>query len=636
MPKESRPARYHKKIKRQKLEQFVKNNRPVCLKNSESNSSSSESADSDNIAIPTVEYNTEVAEIADIKEWIVRNKIAQSHVDELLGILQRRLLPSLPKRCITLLESNIKFDIKSMAAANGTYGEYFYFGVKSNLLSTIKLELHETNILELIVNIDGFSPFKSSSQTIWPILCKIYTKQDFYKPFSACVYSGSAKFKSQVDFLKDFVNEINVLQEEGLIINNKLFEVRIKFFVCDTPARSLIKSTVGHMAFAGCERCEVMGQKVDKTTVFLPTNAAKRSNQSFRSFAQPDHHTAASISCNINPPIDMIHQFSLDPMHLLYLGCTKRLLDYLLNPSSHKVRLSEVMKRELARRTKLINKDIPVEFPRKMRCSDDFGKYEAVELKFFLLYAASVIFKKLLSNEVYNHLMLLVVSCRLLSEEDPLPHVPAVRQYLKTFVEQAIIIYGPTFISMNVHNLIHICDDIETLKCNLNSLSAFSFESYLGEISSVLRSPTNVVAQYGRRVREIETYNVAVPSVQANVQILKKKKNQITKLKYNNFVLNTCHPNNTVLLQNGKIGEIHEFCTIGSEIIYIKFKQYQKKELVFKYPQESSSVNIWEASRLATEVAIVPLDNVLKKCVKFQLNFSAQEGVRFFIVSLLH
>jgi len=37
-------------------------------------------------------------------------------------------------------------------------------------------------------------------------------------------------------FLEDFIDEINELQQTGLLLDERLFQVSIKAFVCDTPA----------------------------------------------------------------------------------------------------------------------------------------------------------------------------------------------------------------------------------------------------------------------------------------------------------------------------------------------------------------------------------------------------------------
>ena len=182
-------------------------------------------------------------------------------------------------------------------------------------------------------------------------------------------------------------------------------KLKIKFFVCDTPARSFLKGVVSHVSFSACERCEVAGKKVHGVTVFEDTNARRRSEESFHNFTDPKHHNYPSPLIAVIPKLNLINQFVLDPMHLLYLGCTKRLLEFLLMPSkTHKSQLSAGMKIELDRRSKLMEKDIPIDFQRKMRSLSNMKDFKAVEFKFFINYAAPIIFKKSLSSESYQNL----------------------------------------------------------------------------------------------------------------------------------------------------------------------------------------------------------------------------------------
>ncbi|OXU16496.1 hypothetical protein TSAR_011422 [Trichomalopsis sarcophagae] len=476
--------------------------------------------------------------ISDLQNWIVDNGVPHNQVDKQwtrLTIMQAWWVPSIPKCTTTLLDCRSELDIKPMEVSTGSTGEFVYFGLKKKLKNIIQENLHSSDLLELILFIDGLSPFKSSSTSIWPVLCKVYTKQDHYQPFTVDVFAGDGKPKDATSYLRDFVLEFNQVNSR-LVIKDRTFRLKIKFIICDTPARSFVKHSCGHTAFAACERCKVVGQKVDKVTVFLDSDAESMTDASFRSYENVDHHKGVSVLTFLQPPIDMVKQFVLDPMHLLYLGVTKRILEFLLqSKSNHKVRISAVLKSELERRTRMINQDIPEEFPRKMRHVGHYGKYKAVEYKFFTLYAAPVVLKDLVSSQIYNHFMLLTSACRLMTYQDPVPHVERARSYFKKFVDEAVGIYGASFLSINVHNLVHLCDDVDTTGCNFNELSAFCFESHLGSISRALRSPTHLLAQYCQRDLEKESYGSRVSTSSTELTILMQKSGIIKKLKYREF-----------------------------------------------------------------------------------------------------
>lgn len=578
----------------------------------------------------------EVQEIQDIRAWVVDNNIPHQHVDKLLPILKRRLLPEIPKCAKTLLKCDVKLDnVQEMEAGDGSMGEFIYLGIENELKKRVDVKEHPEDILELIFNIDGFSPFKSSAATVWPILCKVFTECDMYRPFTVAVYAGNGKPKRSKDYLRKFVEEINHLLNSKVNIDGRCFTIQIKYFVCDCPARSFVKDVLGHGAFHACERCRVVGQKINGVTVFLQTDAERRTDASFATFADPQCHTGISPLSTVTPAINMVSQFILDPMHLVYLGCTKRLLEYLLSPSTRAVKLSATLKSELVRRTKSIYKDIPAEFPRKMRSTDHFSKYKAVEFKFFVLYAAPVVFMELLSDDVYEHFMLLTVACRLLCKKFQSIQINEARKYLTDFVDMAPTLYGETFVSLNVHNLIHLCDDIETTKCSMNQISAFSFESYLGSISSVLRSPVNLVSQYYYRMTEKDTFSKKGTINQSEVEILMKKKDSIVKLRYKNYILSTKHPDNTVMLQDKSIVRISNF-KIVEDKYYVTIQKYDKKDSIFDKPCDSGSLNIWEVHHLSKRNIQVRLQQVKDKCVHFKLSLSGEEDEKSFVLPLLH
>ena len=573
-------------------------------------------------------------EIEEIKQWVVSCKIPHVHVDKLLKILRRRLLPNIPLSTTTLLEKNIKCDKENMSVVDGSSGEFLYFGVKKNLEETVDPQFHKTNILELMFNIDGVQPFGSSKVSMWPTLCKVYTQEDVYKPFSVSVYAGHGKPKSAAEYLDKFVKEMSSLLVSGVDISGKHFEVRIKFFTCDCPARSFLKCVVGHTAFKGCERCQVLGEKKDNVTVFLQTNAEKKTENMFRTFKDPHYHTGVSPLTCINPPIKMINQFILDPMHLLYLGCMKRIIEFLWNSTNKKGKLSIGMRDEINRRSIQIYKDIPDEFPRKMRPLNEHSMYKAVEFKFLTLYAAPFIMKKILPKEMYEHLLLFTISCRLLSKKIPFSHVAQARENLVKFVDDASSIYDSTFISLNIHNLVHISDDVENTGCNLNEISAFAFESYLGSMMSFLRCPLNLVTQYSRRLHEKEMYDKYEPSAPKEIEIVTETKEKIVKIKYKDMILSAEHPNSTVLLQDGSVAEICELYRTPDNRINMKYKRYLNKLPVI--PDSFKVKNIWEVKKLSPDTSVSSIQQVIKKFVQFRINFSESEEKKLFCIPLLH
>lgn len=61
------------------------------------------------------------------------------------------------------------------------------------------------------------------------------------KPFIVAIWYGQGKPQPVNDFLLPFVNELNDVLRSGIRINDHLIEIRTRAFICDTPARSLLK-----------------------------------------------------------------------------------------------------------------------------------------------------------------------------------------------------------------------------------------------------------------------------------------------------------------------------------------------------------------------------------------------------------
>ena len=443
----------------------------------------------------------------------------------------------------------------------------------------VNVDLHPDNTIDLITNIDGFKPFKSSKVHIWPILIEIFHILGIYKPFTVAAYSGNSHPKDPYIFLKDFLTELNKLIREGITILSKKFKVRIKFITADTPARSYMKCCMGHTSKKACERCTAIGESIDYVMTFLDFDAPKRTDEDFRSFKDAEYHHNPCPFLHIEFPLDLIALFVLDPMHLWYLVILKRILDFWFLPGHKKCRQSNSMKMELDRRTKMTYKDIPSEFFRKMRSTINYGIYKAVESSFFLKYCGPVALKKILDKKYYNHFLLLHYACRLLSEPNAERNTDEARACLRKFLDDVKDLYGPTFCTVSVHNLIHVCDDIDNTKCNLMQLSAFKFESYLSKIGRKLLAPTNLLAQYCNRMYEEDVHKATVAILPLEIEIISENENEITSLKYRQYTLTAKHQN-TLLLKNGKVVKINKIYKKNSKI-FLRVQNYKKKDLVY-------------------------------------------------------
>lgn len=102
-----------------------------------------------------------------LRAWALECQVPQSTLDKLLNIFRTRLMPSLPKSAKTFLQTNTAtYKIITMTDSDGTEGQFTYFGIKQGLQSCVNNDIHNSNTLNLIINIDGIKLFKSSAKVV--------------------------------------------------------------------------------------------------------------------------------------------------------------------------------------------------------------------------------------------------------------------------------------------------------------------------------------------------------------------------------------------------------------------------------------------------------------------------------------
>ena len=71
------------------------------------------------------------------------------------------------------------------------------------------------------------------------------------------------------------------------------------------------------------------------------------------------------------------------------------------------------------------------------------------------------------------------------------------------FVLNSSILYGNAFVTFNIHNLIHVSDDVMRFG-PIYSFSAYPFENFLGIIKRLLRKSERPLQQIVKRIYEVQ------------------------------------------------------------------------------------------------------------------------------------
>lgn len=541
--------------------------------------------------------------------------------------------PQLPLHKTTLLKSDLNFK-KLIRKFNPDdpldKSKFVYIGIEKNLKNQLSLEKYKSDLLRLQIGVDdttmdGLPPFKSSSIELYPILGKVFDKKIIFKPFTIAIYCGEGSPKPVSKFLSDFVDELNLLIETGIVIGSRSFKIQVHCFICNRPARSIVKCIVNHGGFFACERCMVEGVSFKNRVVYSSTSSAERTDEDFRNQINPQHHQGTSPLTGIRPKINMVKDFVLDFMHLFLLGIIKKLLNgYWICPGGI-LKKSAILR--VSQRLMNLSAQVPIDFQRTTRSLGIIAKWKATEFRFFLLYCGIFIMMDILPDDHLKHFILLHVISRILSCEALLKkYANQIKEYLNKFVLLAQGLYGLESQILNVHSLTHVADDIKHFGCSVSHINAFPFENYLAKMKRWLSSGYKPLEQICNRLQE-EFSQPEKTLITDELSILKSiKKNNvfnIFKLKYMHYEIHTKEPNNSVYLDDGSIIKIEKmtsasetFQDISVQNICVYGKKFEIIGPAYQFPCNS----------LSLETYIVK-ESEKKECEKFLFSQIKCKGV---------
>lgn len=424
---------------------------------------------------------------------------------------------------------------------------------------------------------------------------------------------------------------MNDFVKNGITINEQKYLVRVHCVICDRPARSHIKGIKGHVGFSSCERCTIKGEMVDHTMIFVSDDlCCERTNESFRCFDDLEHHSERSPLLDIKLQLDMICDFVLDSMHLLDIGAVGMITDGLLN-GNPKVKMSSKQIEEADRRILFIREATPSEFQRKLGLLTESGHWKATQNHFFLLYGLPLILKDLIADFHYRHSLLLHVATRILcSRSLAIKYNRSANSYLNTFSNLCSSLYGEKTMTMNIHSLKHLAQDVLNKKCTLVEMSSYPFENYLGTLVGYVKSCNVPIAQISRKLYT-ESEKEAKVEFKNETKIVREN-----EVLYNGYRLTNKFPNNWIQLKNNLIIEVIEILSRGTQID-IKGYEWKYKSSIFEYPFNSLKIGMFELHEQPnSDVQIYPLTQVECKVIKIAMNFNVLKKLQNFIIPMLH
>jgi len=278
--------------------------------------------------------------------------------------------------------------------------------------------------------------------------------------------------------------------------------------ICDAPAKAFVLCTKSRTGFSSCSKCIIEGNRYNNRICFPPSeniDVPLRTDAEFRSNVYGDYHNNATILQEI-PHFDLIQNVPLDYMHLVCLGVVKKLIGLWIEFGPRPTRLRPRYVRNISDMLKNIQKTTPIDFGRKPRAMSEYRQWKATEFRTFLLYTGPVVLQHYLKKNIYEHFLSLHIAMSILIS----PIMSKISSYvdyaealLKHFVSTFECLYGKCFISHNIHNLVHLCNDVKKYG-PLDSFSAFRFDNFLSSIKRQLRKSDKPLQQLWKRYMEIQ------------------------------------------------------------------------------------------------------------------------------------
>ncbi|KAK3085488.1 hypothetical protein FSP39_004118 [Pinctada imbricata] len=349
--------------------------------------------------------------------------------------------------------------------------------------------LSDKNNLSFSLNTDGAPLFKSSSVSIWPVYLlvnELPIAQRKKRHFSLFYGVWIASKKPQMwSFLRPLFDELKHLESNGHQFSDYADQSFISKSIlltctCDLPARAIVYNCNQFNGEYSCWYCLQRGETYHHNTggishIFPLQKTDPKGPPRTKDSVIKDVETAV---INIRNRItrstvnghkgkfwflylsyfDPIHSCVIDYMHGICLGIMKQLLTLWFDKKYKDDTFSYFHAREKVNAH--LRKIKPAMFVTRIpRALDDLSHWKSSEYRNFLLFWGIPLMKDVLHSQYFIHFCLIARSVFLLSKEGvTLQEVSEAESALLLFVEMYETLYGRRFMTLNLHQLLHLSD----------------------------------------------------------------------------------------------------------------------------------------------------------------------------------
>lgn len=378
-------------------------------------------------------------------------------------------------------------------------------------------------------------------------------------------------------------------------------------------------------------KCVTVGEYSHQshTVVFPDSRCPKRTDANFRKKLYGSHHKVDSPLLQL--PIDIVEDVPVgDSLHLLDLGIMKRLLVGWRDGNFGK-KNTKLCSRDIERVSAFLNETrLPSEIHRSMRGLNHLAHWKASEFRTFFYYLSIIILPQVLNAEAFSHFLFLFCGITICSHEMYKMLLPLAQELLLYFVDKYKHHYGADYITSNVHNLVHVVDEVQRFGA-LHTFSSYPFENKLYLIKRMLREGKNPLAQVAKRLSELDGIRVTTNKNKKSHPVLIKSKKSCFEIHFEDFKLSTKNKDKYFMSKDNEIIELKDIYNNNNEIELHGF-QIKELENMFEKPMKSCHFHIYKSK---INQGVRNLKCLRPKDVKFKYVCTAYQHELYF-VPLLH
>uniref|UniRef100_A0A182PWM4 Uncharacterized protein n=1 Tax=Anopheles epiroticus TaxID=199890 RepID=A0A182PWM4_9DIPT len=166
--------------------------------------------------------------------WSLEANLSHRATNLLLKLIRKNNHLELPQDARTFLQTPSSACTQRMVATVSN-GKMWYQGSANSIKSYYKNLSPNVMTLRLYFFVDGLPLHKSVMAQFWPILMRIFDEPEA-SIMTVALFYGEAKSSSVQDYPEPFVSVMNALQQFGISINGRAFQIRLRTIIADSPA----------------------------------------------------------------------------------------------------------------------------------------------------------------------------------------------------------------------------------------------------------------------------------------------------------------------------------------------------------------------------------------------------------------